>query len=260
MVSSIGSNTISAWSNALFSTLDTRKQGYIEQSDLQSAFDQIGSTTSSTASASGTQSTDVAALFKQLDGDTDGKVTQSELTKALTKVAEQLDGQFNQSRMERGMHGMHGGGHGGPGGLQGMPPPPPPSSSSSSSSSSDGTNAVDAAGFTKDELSAQLQETGSSDSRRSKLLNSLVNNFDKADTDGDGKISAKEAHSFAHAQKHAKAAGSDGTAAATTGDDQQARVAMQLLKLLQAYGNNSATTGSVASTDSGSSASVSVLA
>ena len=40
----------SEMASSLFSALDTKSQGYIEKSDLQSAFDQISSTTSSSSS------------------------------------------------------------------------------------------------------------------------------------------------------------------------------------------------------------------
>lgn len=44
-------------------------------------------------------------------------------------------------------------------------------------------------GFTKDELTSQLSDIGSSDSTRSSLISNIINNFDEADTDSDGKVS-----------------------------------------------------------------------
>ena len=88
----------------LFAKLDTRGQGYVEKSDLQSAFDKI--------SSSSDQSSSVDELFTKLDTNSDGKVTKSEFTDALKKVAEELDNQFMSSRMSGGMGGMPSGGMG----------------------------------------------------------------------------------------------------------------------------------------------------
>lgn len=75
----------------LFAKVDTKNQGYIDQAELQSAFDQI-----STNGASGSSSVD--AIFKKLDGDSDGKITEQEMTDGMQKLADQFDSQFNQSR------------------------------------------------------------------------------------------------------------------------------------------------------------------
>ncbi len=159
MVSSI--NSASSISQ-LFSKLDTKKQGYLEKSDLVSAFSQIDSSSDSTS---------VDQLFTALDSDGDGKVSESEFSSTLTKLQEELDGQFNSMRMG-GFQGAQGAGMGG------MPPPPPPQ---------------DDEGFTKDELQSQLDEIGDSDSERSSFISNVVNNFDEADTNGDGKVSFAEA-------------------------------------------------------------------
>lgn len=102
----------------LFAKLDTSGKGYIEQSDLTSALSSTSSTsTEGTASAS--------EIFSQLDSDGDGKVTQDELKTSMQKLAESLDSQFDEMRMQAG-----------------MPPPPPPAESD--------------AGFTEEELTDQL--------------------------------------------------------------------------------------------------------
>ena len=144
----------------LFSQLDTTGKGYLEKSDLSTAFSQISSSsTSSTSSAS------VDDVFAKLDSDSDGKVTEDELSSGLDALASELDAQFNQMRMSGA-----------------MPPPPPPSDSDT--------------GFTQDELESQLSEIDSSDSQRSDLLNKIVANFDTADTNSDGKVSFAEAQAY----------------------------------------------------------------
>ena len=190
-----------AFAEKLFSQLDSDSQGYIEQSDLQAAFSQIGASDESSGSSD---------LFKQLDSDGDGKVTKDEFTSALETISQQLDSQFDQMRMG----GMQGAGQ--------MPPPPPP---------------ADDAGFTKGELQSQLTEIGSSDSRRSSLISDIVNNFDAADSDGDGKVSFQEAMGYDKSKGTASA--DSGTAATrSTESNDGMRLMMQIMRLAEAYGLN----------------------
>jgi Ca2+-binding EF-hand superfamily protein len=192
----------------LFSRLDTKNQGYIEKSDLASAFNNIASQKSDS-----TSSDDV---FAALDGDSDGKVTENELSSVLAKLQEQLDSQFHQSRMQ----GM--GGHGGPQGMAGMSPPPPPG---------------DDAGFTKDELTEQLQSADSSDSARTSLLSKVVENFEAADSNSDGKVSFQEA--MAYDQANSSSAGSDSASSTqSTADSDGAKIMMKIMQLMHAYGGN----------------------
>ena len=71
------------------------------------------------------------------------------------------------------------------------------------------------AGFTREELTSQLS--------------SIVSNFDKADTDGDGKVSFKEAKALA-----GSAASSTGSA--TAAGNQNVELMLQVVRLMQAYG------------------------
>lgn len=198
----------------LFAQIDTKGQGYIEKSDLQSAFAQISSSSGSESSVS------VDEVFGQLDGDGDGKVTQDEMTTSLKKLADELDSQFDQMRMAGGM--------GGPGG---MPPAPP----------------RDDAGFSKDELESQLDEIGSSDSKRSTLISSIVGNFDKADTDGDGKVSFKEAMAYdqtsqgsttSSSTSSTSSTASSSSGSATSTDSSDLAVMKRIMELMHAYVGN----------------------
>ncbi|MDA0190040.1 MAG: EF-hand domain-containing protein [Proteobacteria bacterium] len=198
----------------LFSRLDTKGQGYIEKSDLESAFAGIS------LSGSGSDSASVDEVFSQLDGDGDGKVTQDEMTSSMQKLAEELDSQFDQMRMASGMNGM-----GGPGG---MPPPPP----------------RDDAGFSQDELESQLEEIGDTDSKRASLISNIVSNFDEADANGDGKVSFSEAMAYDRAsQDSAGSSDASATASGTTasasgstsaGVSEQA-VMKRIMALMHAY-------------------------
>lgn len=206
MVSSV-SNTSSI--SQLFAKLDTKKQGYLEQSDLVSAFSQISSGSSSSAASD---------VFSALDSNSDGKVTESEFSTTLSKLQAELDSQFSQMRMS---------GHGGHGsqGMAGMPPPPPQND----------------AGFSKDELTSQLSEIGSTDSKRSGFISNIVQNFSAADTNGDGKVSMTEAQSYnSNSSKDTSSVSS--AAASTTGTSSSAassdaQVMFQIMQLMHAYGN-----------------------
>jgi len=266
MVSSISSNSaISSWASSLFSKLDTKNQGYIEKIDLESAFTSIAKSTGTT------DDTDVDALFNQLDADSDGKVIESELSTAMNQVADQLDTQYYQTRMQGA-----------------MPPPPPENESTSSTDSTyidaadtDGDGEVSAAelaayyasqnestassdsdlttistismvtvsvqpppppdiqsaasaGFTKEELISQLDEIGSSDSKRSNQISSIVQNFDKADTNDDGLISVNEAR--AYAQSNNLSDSTSESTASTDSTDANAQVQITTMKLMQVYG------------------------
>lgn len=211
MVSSIGSSAISSMmqrpdpsqmASKLFSKLDTRNQGYIEKSDLQSAFDQL----SGSGSTSGT--TGVDEVFAQLDGNGDGKVTKQEMSDSLQNLASQLDSQFDGMRAK---------------GMGGMPPPPPPGES-------------DNGGFTKDELSSMAEQIGSTETRRSELITKLVANFDKADTDGDGKVSHQEAMAFDQSSRNASSTDSGTTASSSSTGSTEAKVMMKIMQLMHAYG------------------------
>jgi len=197
----------------LFSQLDTTGKGYIEQSDLTSALSALSSTSSSSGTASASE------IFSQLDSNSDGKVTKDELSSSLEKLAESLDNQFNQMRMQGAM--------------------PPPLDETQSSDK----------GFTKDELTAQLSEIGSSDSARSSLINKVIQNFDTADTNSDGKVSFQEAMTLEQSSQStaSTSSASDSTASTTASTEKtDAQVFAQLMELLRAYGTDNQSSQSVA--------------
>jgi len=165
MISGIGN---SSSLSQLFSRLDSKGQGYLEKSDFASAFGAIGENDAST----------IEDVFAALDTDSDGKVTESEFSSTVSQLQQELESQFTQMRMQ-GMAGQ------GPQGMAGgMPPPPPPNDE----------------GFTQEELASQLEEIGDSDSERASLISDIVSNFEAADTDGDGKVTFKEAMAYKDAQ------------------------------------------------------------
>jgi len=164
-------------------------------------------------------------VFKSLDNDSDGKITKDEMTSGLQKIADQLDSQFN--KMREG--GMQGAGR--------MPPPPPP-------------DGADSAGLTKDELTSKANETSSSDSTLSSMLSTLAANFDKADTDEDGKVSAKEAMAYDQAHPSssstsANSSASNSSSASSTSDSGKldTQIMKQIMELMRAYGGSGGDSG-----------------
>ncbi len=186
----------------LFAKLDAKGQGYIEKSDLVSAM-----------SATDGGDAEAEDIFNALDGDADGKLTQTELADAIKKLEEELRGQFDRGRM--------GAGAGGPGGMAGMPPPPSPG---------------DDQGFSKEELEAQLSEIGETDSRRANLIANILDNFEQADSDGDGKVGRAEAMAFDQESRSAVATSTDSEATVASTRETSARVMAQLQRLMESYG------------------------
>lgn len=192
----------------LFSQIDSSGQGYIDKSTLKAALEQSSSSSDSSSSGS------VDELFSVLDGNSDGKITKDEFTSSFQSLAQQLESQLmSGNSMQAGN----------------MPPPPPPHPPQNG------------AGFTKDELTSQLDAIGSSDSTRSSLISSVIENFDQADSDGDGKVSFKEAMAFEQASSSdstTSSTSSSSNSASPASEDLNAKLMRQLMQLMQAYNPN----------------------
>jgi Ca2+-binding EF-hand superfamily protein len=173
----------------LFSKLDTSGKGYIEQSDLQTALQSV-------PASGGASAEDV---FASLDGDSDGKVTQQEMSDSIKKLSDALDNQFQNMRMSGAMAGMGSG-------IQ---------------------RGGDDAGLSQEDLTSQLASIGNADSNRADMLSSLLDNFDQVDTDSNGKVSFDETPAYKQSGQNA---------AATANTSGEAEVLMQIMNLAQAYG------------------------
>lgn len=137
------------------------------------------------------------------------------MSSSIQKLADALDSQAFSSRM------------GGAQGAGGMPPPPPPE---------------DDTGFTQDQLSSQLSEIGSTDSERSEFISKIASNFNKADANGDGKVSMQEAMAYDQSSQESSATSTADTrtASATSGSSQSDAALMhKLMELARAYGPGS---------------------
>jgi hypothetical protein len=214
---------MSNWADSIYSKLDTKNQGYIEKTDLQDALSKV----TGKGGDSG-QSVNVDDTFSALDGDSDGKVTKSELTEAMTKLSDQLNAQFDASRVggAGGPHGPRGGGRAGGDGNSG----------DSSTDATSGTSST-----STDYIAA-------------------------ADTDGDGTVSDAEQAAYDKKQASEKTDGSSSTDAAsgTQKPEHQKDPMRELahaLHLLKAYAENSGSSDSTAaSTSDTATSSVSVEA
>lgn len=212
MVSNIGGNPLSAqmqrpdsskMASSLFSKLDTKNQGYIEKSDLQSAFDLIASSGNSATTAS------VDDVFKTLDGNGDGKVTEQDMSDSLKKLTQQFESQFNSMRMQ------------GMGGMQGM-----------------------SGGVTRDQLGVMVDGIGATDGRRADRMANLAANFDTADSNGDGKVSPQEARAFNQVSQanSLTSSASDAATILSGAENSDAGVMVRIMQLVRAYGGAEQTT------------------
>jgi hypothetical protein len=95
---------------------------------------------------------------------------------------------------------------------------------------------MDDIGFTEEELTAQLEEIGDSDSTRSTLIENILADFEAADTDGDGRVNLEEAMAFD--QTNSDSSNEPGIASGVTSSDTETlneKVMMQMMRLVQAY-------------------------
>jgi Ca2+-binding EF-hand superfamily protein len=188
----------------LVAKLDTNNQGYLQKSDLETALSIVSGSSDSTSSLSADE------LFAKLDSDGDGKVTKQEMAATFEQISSELDGPFPRMRLQ---------------GQDGMPPPP--------------SGELADQGLAKDQLTEMVNTTSVTGSGMSDGLNRLLDNFDQADNDGDGKITHDEAKSFYESQD----AGASTTVTASSEQSSgtsDVQFMKTLLDLLHAYGGHDA--------------------
>lgn len=145
----------------LFGKLDSQNKGYLEQSDFSSLLSGL---------QNGKASTKSEELFSTLDSNGDGQLTSSEFSDNFSNLLYSAQG------------------------TMGNRPAPPEDS-----------------GKSKDELTALLEELEQDDEKSTEGLQSLLDNFDTADTDGDGKVTMQEIMAYRQSSEQ-----SDDTASAQT--------------------------------------------
>ena len=208
--------------NELFSKIDTAGKGSIEKTDLQAALSKASSGSTAVSATS-----NVDDLFSALDTDSSGQVTQQEFADSLQKLSDQLDQQHQSRRIQDAVAQAGLGGGQGMGG--GMPPPPPPS-------------AGNEAGLSKEQMSSRLSEV-SGDPQLTSLLSNTLKNFEAADTNQDGKVSAQEAMAYQKASESSTGSqtqaqtnqGASSSASPESGSTPPAQLMRQVAQLFQAY-------------------------
>jgi len=217
----------SALVDQVFSQLDTTNKGYLNKTDVQSAYDKLASSNSSSpsSSTSSNSASKTDSVFKALDSNSDGQITKQEFKDGLQKLSDQLDAHFNNSRTKvAGQDNQTNQTQEAKG-----PPPPPPSHGSN-----------DSAG-----------KTDSSSSASSSTSSSATKSYDPADTNKDGIVSEEER--LAYTQSHTPASSS-------THQNNDAEVLRRVTQLLKAYGssahNSTTSIANTPSTESKSSVSV----
>lgn len=188
----------------LFSKLDSSSKGYLDASDFSKALQSVQQTTSDSQSSE---------WFSQLDADADGKLNSDEFS---TGVSEQL---YNA-------RGMMGAGGPPPGGMNGMPPPPPQEEEDS--------------GKTVDELTEMLDKVKGRDSQLATDLQSIIDQFDQADADQDGKVTRDEAMAFNESQKTSSSDASDSSVSTNSLSTSQMQLQHTLMQLMKSYGATAA--------------------
>jgi len=143
-------------------------------------------------------------VFNALDNNDDGKITKQEMSDSVQKLADQLVSQLQSMRMSGKMGGM------------------------------------DSAGMSKGDISGMAENaTGSA----SQMLSDLVQNFDAADTNQDGNISAQELMAYQ--------ASSETTSSSNGAQSGDAKVMARIMDLMATYGalgQDEQTSGSTIST------------
>lgn len=152
-----------------FSQLDSQQKGYLEQSDFASCL-----------SANGSTDTGVE-LFSAMDANADGQLTQDEFSSAFSDIL------YNQQGMMGNMPP--------PPDQQGdMPPPPPPPPQGDMTMG--GMGMQKDTGKTADEISSLIDEINQFDPAKASELQNVLDNFDEADNNADGKITMDEIKAF----------------------------------------------------------------
>lgn len=215
-MSSIISSISSHLASNIFSKLDTSNSGAISQADFTSAMSELAGDDS-----------DVSSLVSSVDSDSDGQITESELTTGIENLLSHLTSSSSSAsnRMPPpppggGMGGMQGMG-GGMQSMGGMPPPPPPSGEGEDE------------GVTADQASEIANSTG--DEKLSEIMSEISENFDEIDTDSDGKVTIEEAMAYHESQKTAYSSSTESSSSSSSSAT-DALIKELMTKLVENYG------------------------
>lgn len=202
-MSNIISSISSHLASNIFSKLDTNNTGSISEADFTSAMSELSG-----------DDADVSSLVSSVDADSDGQITESELTTGIENLLSQLTNSSSSASNRMPPPPPAGGMMGG------MPPPPPPSGEDE--------------GVTADQALEIASSTD--DTKLSKLMTEISENFDEIDTDSDGKVTRDEAMSYHKSQKMASSSSSENSDSATSASASDALIKELMAKLVETYG------------------------
>lgn len=195
LLSGLQNDETSTKSEELFSSLDSDNDGQLTNSEFSDNFSNllysaqgiIGPMGSRPAPPedSGKSKAELTALLEELEQD-DEKSTEGLQSLLDNFDTADADGDGKVTMQEAMTYRESTEGDGDTKLMQGMPPPSP--------EAMDGTTKD--SGITADELTALLEELAETDSEKAAGIQSLIDNFDSADSDGDGKVTMQEANSF----------------------------------------------------------------
>jgi Ca2+-binding EF-hand superfamily protein len=180
--------------NNIFSKIDTNNKGYIDKSGLSTALSNIN------GSSNEANTEDV---FNNMDVDGDGKLTKSELTKGIENLLSQLQNSALRPESKEHMPPP-------PESMEGMPLPP-----------------IDENDGVTQEQASEIA-SNSDDTHLASLMSNISENFEAADTNQDGKVSAQEAMAY---QK-----GADKSDQQSTPSDASFGAQNVIQQLIKAYG------------------------
>ena len=152
----------SKFAEALLSTMDVDASGGVDSAEFSKAALELSSISDESA---------ITEAFNGLDTDENGAIGLDELTSAFESMASA--------------------------GAMGMRPPGPPPGGPPPGQREDEEDT----GYTVGELTTLASETSSTDSTLSSLLETLATNFEAADANGDGRVTASEAMAYQESSK-----------------------------------------------------------
>jgi len=237
LLSGLQSEQASAKSEELFTSLDSDGDGQLTSSEFSDNFSNLLYSAQGTMGSmgsrppppedSGKSKDELTAMLEEMeqedetassglesllenfdtaDTDGDGKVTMQEAMAYKESTAESSESSS--------------------GSTQGMMPPPPPPGSGMGGGMGNGEDT----GKTAEELAAMLEDISETDSDMSAGLQTLIDNFDSADADGDGKVTMQEANSFRESQQTES---SSLASKVSTGSDQSESISKLLSRTMQ---------------------------